>query len=540
MPAARLVGIDLQLRFGPIPPVLVPLRGRVCLEHLLATFPGKDKRAYLAVDEGRQLVEDYLDFVPPMPVSLTDVAGSRSLADTILRVADVHTHLLDGHVILNLGDTALRDLSPDLLSKDFVAYAHTEETERWTLFQEGSAGQLTISDKLYQPEHELWKTFLGVWGIADFRRFAEILRVEMTLDTGPAFYRSIQTYYEERPTTYWESKEWIDFGHLDNLNDAKRRDVNARYFNTLSFGDDGATVLKKSENREKLIQEIRWALRLPRELEVYTPRMFSVSENPLDPHIEMEFYGYPSLDECFLYSQYDLDTWDKVFRKLFGFISKASKYQVHEPDLDVDLREMYVTKTIARIEQFLGASNEKGVLATTTFELDGVLLPTLHQVMQSLKLNLKQVGALRRESFSIVHGDLCLSNVLYDALSGLIKLIDPRGKFGRHDLYGDPNYDVAKLSHSVLGHYDFLVHKQYRLDRLAQNSYSLVTAAKPNHHQIARVFERHVVRNDFDLNRIRLLESLLFLSMLPLHQDDSDRQLAMLLTGLRIYGEATA
>ena len=43
-------------------------------------------------------------------------------------------------------------------------------------------------------------------------------------------------------------------------------------------------------------------------------------------------------------------------------------------------------------------------------------------------------------------------------------LIDPRGYFGFTELYGDENYDWAKLYYSVVGNYDQFNLKRFRLE----------------------------------------------------------------------------
>ena len=53
------------------------------------------------------------------------------------------------------------------------------------------------------------------------------------------------------------------------------------------------------------------------------------------------------------------------------------------------------------------------------------------------------------------HGDLCFSNMFYSKSNQYLKLIDPRGASSEHDLYTDPDYDVAKLSHSIQGRLRF-------------------------------------------------------------------------------------
>ena len=63
----------------------------------------------------------------------------------------------------------------------------------------------------------------------------------------------------------------------------------------------------------------------------------------------------------------------------------------------------------------------------------------------------------------VVHGDLCLSNILYDLRSRICKLLDPRGSFGAAGIYGDPRYDVAKLYHSIYGLYDFIANDLFHV-----------------------------------------------------------------------------
>jgi len=50
---------------------------------------------------------------------------------------------------------------------------------------------------------------------------------------------------------------------------------------------------------------------------------------------------------------------------------------------------------------------------------------------------------------------------------------------------------------------------------------------------VLKAFQQ-VFTSAHDLNEIRVLEGLLFLSMCPLHQDQPKRQVAMFATGLRI------
>ena len=43
-------------------------------------------------------------------------------------------------------------------------------------------------------------------------------------------------------------------------------------------------------------------------------------------------------------------------------------------------------------------------------------------------------------------------------------MIDPRGSFGEYKIHGDKNYDIAKLQHSILGDYDFILNNLFDIE----------------------------------------------------------------------------
>jgi thiamine kinase-like enzyme len=148
---------------------------------------------------------------------------------------------------------------------------------------------------------------------------------------------------------------------------------------------------------------------------------------------------------------------------------------------------------------------------------------TLERVISKVTAHLSVVIP---DKLSIVHGDLCASNILYDRKSRTIKLIDPRGAFGVPGLYGDPAYDLAKLRHSVLGGYDFILNGWFKI----LNNRIEVFRNKVAIDSFVRFQTNHFPQTM--IRRARLIEPLLFLSMVPLHGDEPKRQYAFLLNGL--------
>src|SRR4029078_11733833 len=106
---------------------------------------------------------------------------------------------------------------------------------------------------------------------------------------------------------------------------------------------------------------------------------------------------------------------------------------------------------------------------------------------------------------TISHGDCCFSNILYDERIRLLKLIDPKGAMTADQLFSDPLYDFAKLSHSILGGYDFIINEFYHLPIGHNLSLNLTT---PNLHSgiYAQSLAEALPSRGLDLARIRLCE----------------------------------
>ncbi|MWV62787.1 sugar phosphate nucleotidyltransferase [Helicobacter saguini] len=66
-------------------------------------------------------------------------------------------------------------------------------------------------------------------------------------------------------------------------------------------------------------------------------------------------------------------------------------------------------------------------------------------------------------AFVVIHGDCTFSNILFDSFNMKCVLIDPRGYFGKSDIYGDKDYDFAKLYYSIVGNYDTFNRKKFSL-----------------------------------------------------------------------------
>jgi hypothetical protein len=128
---------------------------------------------------------------------------------------------------------------------------------------------------------------------------------------------------------------------------------------------------------------------------------------------------------------------------------------------------------------------------------------------------------------------------MYDFGSGQLKLIDPRGEFGKSGradsvgCNGDAHYDLAKFLHSFHGGYAHLSANMFELSQEGAN-YTLALHGDTDRKMLLSLFRKWFVGKNMDvtLDELFILEGLLFLSMLKFHKDSKPRQLAEYMIGL--------
>jgi hypothetical protein len=130
------------------------------------------------------------------------------------------------------------------------------------------------------------------------------------------------------------------------------------------------------------------------------------------------------------------------------------------------------------------------------------------------------------------HGDLCFSNMLYNKEICLLKLIDPKGARIEEELWTDPYYDLAKLSHSVCGRYDYINSGFHSIS--LDNNLLLSLEIDFDNLPYMRIFKEFCLNNGFDFTLVRLFEVSLFLSMLPFHMDNPQKVLSFILNAINI------
>lgn len=512
---ADLISDEMKLMFGEIPPVMLPYNEQTVLEGIYE----KNKKKFDIQMLGYKKIELIKDIVKKkkLNIKVKKIKEFAEIEKTILE-ADYENY---ENLTILFGDTIIKNWDISKYSGDKIAFNVVEEAEKWTTFS-FLENKLEIYDKERRKFQKNYKAFSGIFSFSNPEMFFKLLVKKKKI------YQAIVEYNKIQKIDFIKEDNWIDLGHLDEFN--KNKEVASRYFNEIIIDREKGILTKKSKEKEKFINEIKWYLKIPKELEYMIPRIFSYDLAFDNPEIKMEYYSYLTLHNVFIHGNYSINKWDKIFDLLLKTNQEFQKYKLKlsKEKIDLALQKIYVDKTIQRLE-LLKKDKEFISFFEGEITINGKKYQNLEKIIKKIPEVVKK-KLLNIDELTIIHGDYFFANILYDTNSNFIRLIDPRGDFGGYGIYGDPRYDLAKLSHSVNGKYDFIVSDKFSIEDTS-SIIEFEINYKEDYDDIKELFFDKIKEKK---EEIALIEALLFLSMIPLHKDFPERQKIMLAIGVTL------
>ena len=162
--------------------------------------------------------------------------------------------------------------------------------------------------------------------------------------------------------------------------------------------------------------------------------------------------------------------------------------------------DFYVTKTNKRINQYL-----KGKLDTPE-TINGELIPPIKDILSQIDVDWLCNGIPVQ-----FHGDFILDNVIETQDS--FCLIDWRQDFAGDLEVGDIYYDLAKLNHNLIVNHDIVDKKLFNSS--PKDCYILCNSTLLRCKDLLYNF---IKENDYDLKKVKVLSSIIWINMAPLHE----------------------
>lgn len=331
---------------------------------------------------------------------------------------------------------------------------------------------------------------------------------------------------------FFEIEGLVDIGIVGNFIQCITGNFDSRYFNSLQGNE--YTLVKSSANKKKIRSEYTYYHLLPENMKFWYVMPFDYQENSEAASYTMERLHMTDLAIKWVHGSINMTEFEELLDKYFYFFQCRHQKLVEENEYRRIADALYVDKVIERISAMKLLPEyiqiEKLIDADCTERnIDAVV-----EKYFMLKAKIEKKNQYPNVSV-IGHGDPCFANALYNKSTKTLKFIDPKGALTEEELWTNPYYDIAKLSHSICGRYDFFNNGLFEIK--INESLLAELHIDFNNMQYIELFKRKLEENGYDFLTVRLYEASLFLSMLPLHMDYPHKVLGFILNVINILKE---
>lgn len=456
--------------------IMVRVNGKPCLDYIIEQATKIDDINEIVIVDGQfSDIREYCERKHPNVkcVKQKSLDGPRdAIKIGINNLSDVSQPL-----VVWLGDAII--LEDDMpLGEDFLLCKEVDDHSAWCMWDGNSyynKPKERISDGV---------ALVGLYSFADGGVACQAFNQSTDYDISDA----LEKYGQFKRIM---TDKWYDIGDLPTYYKtcATLLDMKSRAFNRLEYNHDLGTIRKTPDYRNQesiniIETEINWYKELNENQQCFVPRIFGTNSTELT----MSFESGTLLSDLMLYENLTASSWeyiiDKVFKIKLNYFNDRSKDRSFNKEFADNASDMWIKKVDDR-------------LALSTFSPEAI---------SSLKDKAQDVF-VEAEPISGMHGDLHFGNILYNQQTDQIKLLDPRGKYGKHlGIHGDHMYDWAKLAHDLYHGYSSLVHN-----------------VKPNE-DVKRIFVDKLKEYKLDVQTILDGGLVLLATCVPLHYDCHSRQ----------------
>ncbi len=507
---------SLMVEFGRIPPSFLPLGNRRLYRHQIQMLQGFCDHIVLTVPFDFELPRRDSEALAELGVELSLGNPSETISEALLHCVS-HLADEDDGVIVLYGDTLFDGLD-DIPLDTYGAHIAIDQYKWEPAPIDSHASSQAINGLVVS----------GLFAFSSIPILKDSLAAENT-----GIIDVIRRYSEIHPLRMLTKGNWYDFGHTQTYYTSCGYVTTQRTFNSLQITQK--YVEKRSEDCTKMIAEANWFESLPSAMRVYAPTYIGRIEKP-DKQIgyRTENTYLSTLSNLAAFGKLNNNTWRTIFTACKEFLDTEITV-LATSSKNFDSAAYYHPKTEARLQQFEKAFDFDIGLPIS---INGTQVPSPAD-MALMASDI--IAATAEPTPTLIHGDFCFSNIFFNFRSRIIKVIDPRGisPGGEITVFGDPRYDVAKLSHSAIGWYDAIISGDIEVRRIGREfDLNMGEDVISTWSSIRATFEGcGIISTDESWRINHAIMIHLFLSMLPLHADKPARQTAFLANAGRLFLE---
>lgn len=457
--SSKIIEYDLSVYFGEILPAELPLKNKRALEYNIDLLNSYCEDIFITIPENYK-IQDI-----PKNLKTYRINSGLNFYDVLKKLEDIIINY--DRIFIVYGDTIIKDFKK-ITNGNYCFINEPNFNYKWG----------PIYKNKYVP--------------VGFYVFEKPIFIKLLINNN--YQDFINEIYQDITIKKYHDFKWFDIGHSFTYFFSKKNFLETRHFNNLKIKGD--FLLKQSKDVFKIWAEYNWLKEMKKLIPSNMPEVTDFNIIDKSGSYQIRYLDHPTLSDLFVFGKINLKTQTFILEKLNETVSKM---QILEDSFLKDKTNFYVNKLLER---------EKGIFDVIK------KLDENHSFFKEVFNKNLIFFKKTKNNYSIMHGDFCFSNIMYDILNSRVFLIDPRGFTDKKEgfsLYGPNDYDIFKIAHSYVFGYDRVIANNYTVD------FFNPIEIKKRLNNFLKIFK---------IDRTRLLMgcSHLFLTLLPLHSDDISRQ----------------
>jgi len=464
---------------------LIRVSDKPSISYIIESYP-TDVEFIITLGHFGTHVKQFLQLVYPkhkftfVEIDRYEGEGS-SLGYSLLKCKDK----INSPFIFHASDTIIKNYSPKTPNINYVVGSYNKDSSQYRTLHLNDNKLIKINEK---GELNFDFSYVGISGIKDYELF--FLELSKLIENNHIDTSDVHAINNMLPKVdffgeWVNGNDWYDVGNTTEL------------FKTKNSFKSNIEVLDKKD--ESIFFFDDFVIKFFSDSKINSNRVMRASYlKGLVPEIK------GSTENFYKYTKSDGKLFSKsVKRKTFSEFLDWSKKHLWVSKTDDNFKnkcfDFYISKTKKRVSEYLKNNPESNII-------NGEYIPNVYDLLDIIDVEWLCDGLP-----SQFHGDFILDNII-ETDKGFC-LIDWRQDFSGSLEIGDLYYDLAKLNHNLVVNHDIV--NQGLFNHNPENCFILVNSTLM---ECREIFNDFIEKNGYDIEKINILTSLIWINMSPLHE----------------------
>jgi NDP-sugar pyrophosphorylase family protein len=471
---------------------LIRIGDKPAIGHIIESYPFETKFVITLGHYGDHIKQFLTLVYPERSFEFVDVDNYKGRGSSLVYSILQAKELLQCPFIFNACDTIIgkEDSIPSPMF-NYCVGAQKDETSQYTTLWVDDKKITKINQK---GEITFDHCYVGICGVNNYKLFWKELDDlhkkfpnKSSLFDGDVINRMLRVDEFELV----KLGNWYDIGNTSELENTRKAfkcsvDVLDKLDESIYLYED--FVVKFFYNKQIIKNRVYRAS----VLNGLVPKVLSHSDN---------FYKYEMVEGKLLATSVNVKTFKRFLNWSMKNLWKTVDTNIN---LETICERFYFDKTYKRIALFFGED-----VKDEEMNINGEAIPPINVLMKQIDKKWLCSGTPCR-----IHGDFILDNVL--STSSEFTLLDWRQDFGGELEVGDLYYDLAKLNHNLMVNHDIVNRGLFTISY--NNGIKCDILCNSTLRECQEVLHQFVIKNGYDLNKVKVLTALIWINMAPLHE----------------------